>query len=324
MMLKFQCGINLFQEAAQHNLIGSHLHSYISSGFCFIFLINLLCRFASRINIMKIFQHISLFIVLFLGFSQVAVSQPSVSDTKMKALKGQVRSLVSTSKSISGYAEWVLKDRTKYQTTYLFNRDGELTESIHEGGSNTKAVYSKINGYKTSKSVELKARENDGNRFTVLGSKEKEDPIEPNEKLNEPDKRFDFKYAYETDKSGSVISERQYQNNGKLFRKRTFEYNKAGFLAKETEEGTVARMTYSFTYDDKGNVIEVNKTRDIKGAGTDSKERITYTDVKFDSMGNWTERKITSHIKTDSLPQYNIPSKKYTLVSVEYRTLTYY
>ncbi len=272
---------------------------------------------------MRIFHHISLFTVLLLSFSYAAVAQSKVSDTKLEGLKGQVKSLVSTSKSISGYADWVLKDKTKYQTTYLFNREGELTKSIHEGGSHTRHLYSKIDGYKTSKTVELKSREDDGNRFTVLGSKEKEEPIEPNEKLTEPDKRFDFRYAYETDSSGRIVSERQYQNNGRLFRKRTFEYSKAGVLTKETEEDSIARMTYSFTYDE-GNVVEVKKTRDIKGAGNDSKERITYTEFKFDSVGNWTERKTTSHSETDPMPQYKIPAKTYTLVDVEFRTLTYY
>lgn len=271
---------------------------------------------------MRIFQHISLFIVLLLSFSYAAVSQANVSDTKLERLKGQVKSLVSTSKSISGYAEWVLKDKTKYQTTYLFNRQGDLTESIHEGGSNMRYVYSKIDGYKTFKSIELKAPANDLPRFTASVSKE--ESIEPNEKLTEPDKRFDFKYVYETDSIGRIVSERQYQNNGKLFRKRKYEYNKARVLTKENEEDSVARMTYSFTYDDKGNVVEVNKTRDIKGSGTDSKERITYTELKFDTVGNWTERKTTSYIETDPMPQYKIPAKTYTLVSVEFRTLTYY
>src|SRR6185295_8631937 len=145
-------------------------------------------------------------------------------------------------------------------------------------------------------------------------------PIEPNEKLRKPDKRFDFRYVYETDKSERVVSERQYENNGKLFRKRAFEYDKAGARVKETEEDTIAVMTYSFTYDDKGNVVEVNKTRDIKGPGSDSRERITYTEFKFDAVGNWTERKITSHIETDPMPQYRIPARTYTLVDVEFRT----
>lgn len=272
---------------------------------------------------MRSLQHVALFIVLLLSFSHSAVSQAKVSDTKLEGLKGLVKSVVSTSKSISGYAEWVLKDTTKYQTTELFNREGDLTESIYEGGSNTRYVYSKIDGYKTFKSIELKAPQ--GPRVTgSWGSTEKEEPIEPNEKLTEPDKRFDFRYVYETDKSGRVVSERQYKNNGKLFRKRTFEYNQAGVLTKEREEDSIARMTYSFTYDDKGNVVEVNKTRDIKGDGSDSKERITYTELKFDALGNWTERKSTRYIETDPMPQYKIPARTYTLVNVEFRTITYY
>ena len=273
---------------------------------------------------MRIFHHISLFIVLLLSFCYTAVAQANVSDVKLEGLKGRVRSVVSTSKAVSGYAEWVLEKTTRDQSTDLFNREGELAESIYEGSITTRSVYSKIDGYKTLKTIESKARKDDGNRFTVMGSREKEEPIEPNEKLTEPDKRFDYKYVYETDKGGRVASERQYGNNGKLRRKRTFEYDKAGVLIKETEEDTIARMTHSFKYDDRGNVIEVNKTRDIKGAGSDSKERITYTEFKFDPVGNWTERKTTSYIETDPMPQYKIPAKTYTLVSVEYRALTYY
>jgi YD repeat-containing protein len=239
-------------------------------------------------------------------------------------LKGKVKSIVSTSEAISGYAEWVLKDKTKYKQTSLFNKEGDLTEAIHEGGSNTRYVYSKIDGYKTFKSIEITARENDGYRFTVFGSKEKEVPIEPDEKLTEPDKRFDFKYVYETDKSGMTVTERQFQNDGKLFRKSTYEYNKAGVLMKKTEEDSVARMIYWFTYDDKGNVVEVNKTRDIKGAGRDSKERITYTELKFDPVGNWTQRKVTRYTETDPMPQFKIPAETYTLVNMENRTLIYY
>ena len=272
---------------------------------------------------MRLFPNIFLSVALLLFVSSSLVAQTNVSDTKLMGLKGHVKSLVSTSKSTSGYAEWVLKDKTKHQTTYRFDRDGNLTEEIWEGGSKSKVVYSKIEGYKTFKTIELEPSKNKGDRFTVMGA-EKEEPLEPNEKLTEPDKRFDFKYVYETDNIGRVTTERQYQNNGKLFRKRAYEYNQAGDRIKETEEDTVARMTYSFKYDDKGNVVEVNKTRDIKGAGSDSKERITYTELKFDSVGNWTERRTTNYSKTDPMPQYNIPAKTYTLVNVEFRTLTYY
>jgi hypothetical protein len=272
---------------------------------------------------MRMFQYISLSAVLLLTLSNFGISQASVPDTKLMWLKGHVRSLVSTSKSISGYAEWVLKDKTKYQTTYLFNREGYLTEMIYEGGSNERYLYSKIDGYKTFKTIELKTPDNNGRRLTVVDADE-EKPIEPNERLTEPDKRFDFKYVYETDNRGRIVSERQYQNNGKLFRKCTYQYTEAGVLMKETEEDTIAIMTYSFTYDEKGKVVEVNKTRDIRGPGSDSRERIIYTELKFDSAGNWTERKTTSNVETDPMPQSEIPAQKYTFVDMETRALTYY
>lgn len=273
---------------------------------------------------MRILQHSLMFVLFVLGLSVYAISQVKVSDVKLEGLKGPVKTVVQTGKAVSGYAEWVLKDTTKYQTTYLFNKDGELTETIHEGGPNSTLVYSKVDGYKTFKSVELKAAANDGNRFTVVGSKGEIKPIEPGEKITDPDTRFEYKYVYETDSSGRVTIERQFQNNGRLFRKRTFKYDEAGLLTFETEEDSIARMTYKYKYDGKGNVIEVHKTRDIKGSGSNSKQRITYTEMKFDAMGNWTERKSTNYSETEGRPEYKIAPKKYTLVDVEYRTITYY
>lgn len=274
---------------------------------------------------MRILQHSLFLAVLVLALSITTFSQVKVSDAKLEGLKGPVKKVVQTDKAVSGYAEWVLKDTTKYQTTYLFNKDGELTESIHEGGSNSRLVYTKVDGFKTFKSFELKGPENGQMRVTgTWGSPEKEKPIEPHEKLTEPDKRFDHRFVYETDGSGRVISERQYGNDGKLFRKKTFKYDQTGLLTNEIEENTVARMTYSYKYDDKGNEIEVFKTRDIKGAGSDSKERIVHSEMKFDSVGNWTERKTSRYTETEGNAQYKIPPQKYTFVDVQYRTITYH
>lgn len=274
-------------------------------------------------QIMRPFQKISFPLALLLSLSYSAFAQSTVSDVQLMRLKGKVKSLVSSSKVVSGYAEGASKDTTKYQTTYLFDQEGRLTESIYEGRSNSRTVYSNIDGYKTFKTI-VSTTTKAPNRFTVLGSNGKAQSIEPNEKLVAPDTRFDFRYVYETGDRGRIAYERQYQNNGKLFRKRNFEYNNAGVLIKEREEDSIAVMTYAYKYDDNGNVVEINKTRDIRGAGSDSKSRIVYTDFKFDSEGNWTERKATNNSKTDPIPQYNLPGETYTLVNIEYRTITYY
>ena len=237
-------------------------------------------------------------------------------------LKGRVRSLVTTSKPVSGYAEWVLKDKTKHQTTYQFDKDGNLTETLYEGASRSKLVHSKVDGYKTFRTVQLDSAESSLPRFT--GRADEGEPVEPGEQPTEPDKRFDFKYVYEITPGGTIVIERQYTNTGEVFRKRTFKYDKAGVLMYEKVESSVAVMTYSFKYDDKNNVVEVIETRDIKGPGTDSMERITYTEMEFDAEGNWTQRKSTRYAEVDALPQYKIPAKKYTFVDMEFRTFTYY
>ncbi|HMS10118.1 MAG TPA: hypothetical protein PKE66_11575 [Pyrinomonadaceae bacterium] len=263
--------------------------------------------------------------MLLAAFSIPAAAQVKVSDVKLQGLKGPVKSVVSTSKAISGYAEWVLNDETKYQTTSRFNRDGELTEKIYVGGLNSQVVFTKVDGFKTFKSFELETPKNETPRVTGSWvSPGKEEPIEPGEKLTAPDERFDYKYVYEISENGRVITEREYGKTGKLFRKRLLKFDEAGRLVDETEEDIVARMTYSYKHDENGNVIEVFKTRDIKLAGSDSKERITYTEMKFDSTGNWTERKVTRYQQTEGLPKYKIPAEKNTFVNFETRTITYY
>jgi YD repeat-containing protein len=272
---------------------------------------------------MRIFQRFSLFVMLVVAFSIPALAQTKVSDLKLQGLKGPVKSVVTIWKRISGYSEADLKDKTKYQTTHLFNKDGQLTEYVSVGLVKTHFVYSEIDGYKTFKSIQSKpaGAYPDIVAGTVLPSKE---PLEPGEKLTAPDERFDYRYVYDTSDNGRVITERQYGKTGKLFGIRVLTYDEANRLTHETEEDPGNNMTFSYKYDEKGNVIEVLKTRDIKFQGRNSSERITYTEMKFDSTGNWTERKVTRYVETEGRPQYKIPAEKNTFVNFETRTINYY
>jgi hypothetical protein len=269
-------------------------------------------------------KYFFLSIALLFALSYSLPAQANISDAKLMQLRGKVKSMVSRSKAISGYAESVLSDKTVYQTTSVFDRDGRLTETINIGGSNSKHVYSEIDGYKTFKLIDLEKPKNEGTRFTATATEEDDEPIEANEKRTAPDKRFDFRFVYETDRDGRITSERLYTNTGKLSRKITFDYGPSGSLIKEREEDSIAVMTYKYKYDDVQTLVEVAKTRDIKGAGSDSKEKIVYSDFRFDAAGNWTERKSTNYSKSDPIPQYSIPARTHTLVDIEYRTFTYY
>lgn len=200
---------------------------------------------------------------------------------------------------------------------------GNLTEALFEGAVSSKSVYSLVDGFKTFKIIELEAPDTKRPRFTVRGSIEREQ-VEPGIRPTDPDQRFDFKYVYEITPGGALVIERQYTNTGEVFKKRTFKYEKTGVLIYEKQEDSVAVMTFVFKYDDKGNVVEVMETRDIRGPGSDSKERITFTEIKFDAVGNWTQRKSTRHVETDAMPQYNVQAKKFTLVDMEYRVFTYH
>jgi len=276
--------------------------------------------FALNIKIMKLLRYILPLTVCFLFLAHAAISQTSVSDTKLLGLKGQVKSMVEYGEAVSGYAEWVLKEKTRHKDHSFFDKDGNLTETINEQ-IQTKYLYSKVDGFKTFRTVKLGEPKDSGLRVAPIVEPK---PIEPNEKLTEPDKRFEYRYVYEAAKSGTILIEREFDNRGKLWRKRTYEYNKEGVLTKKIQEDTGRVTTSVFTYDGKGNVVEIHESDKLKVPGSDSEERITYTDVKYDSVGNWTERKATRYIQTEGIPNTNIKPEKYTLVNLQYRSFTYY
>lgn len=259
-------------------------------------------------------------LVVFLLSISTVFGQTHPNDLKLKGLNGPVKLIISTDKAISGYAEWVLKDETKYQTTYNFDRDGNLTESLSEGQSTSKYIYLRIDGNRAFKTIEVKPSPNTL-RTTISTDPT---PIEANEKLTKPDLRYDFKYVYEIADNGHEITERQIGNDGKVFRKRIFVYSKEGVLQNVTQEDTNATMKYSYKYNSAGILIEENETRDLKVAGTNSKSSTVYSEIEFDDYGNWTKRKVTKKTKVDAWPIYNLPETEYTLVSIQSRSITYH
>lgn len=130
-----------------------------------------------------------------------------------------MKSVVTTSRSITGYAGWVLKDTTKYQTTNKYDRDGNITESLSEGRSTTKYVYTRVDGNKAFRTVEVKPFQ-----CTIRGTIDSDEmPIDTNEKRTKPDPRFDYRYVYDVEDIGRKVTERKFAIEGKLFRRRSFD-----------------------------------------------------------------------------------------------------
>src|SRR5690606_13868160 len=127
----------------------------------------------------------------------------------------------------------------------------------------------------------------------VVGPTRKVEPIEPGEKITKPDPRFDFKTTYETDENGRVTSKLLYTNTGKLSRKQSFKYDDTELPTKKKLEDSTSISSYSLTYDGKRNLIESKRRFESKLSKIETKDRTVYSDYKFDSTGNWIERKVT-------------------------------
>lgn len=254
---------------------------------------------------------ILLTILIFTLFFDVS-AQKKASDKEFEGLKGAVKSVLIEYMTVqdSGGSAPDTK-RIKWGEDF-FDKDGRHTQTVY---SDSKLIYSEIDGFKTFKSYELKKDTNQG-IFLRAAPLDKPKPIEEPEKIVPPDIRFDFKYTYEYNSQGRVKIERQYGNNGRLFHKIEFIYDANGLLIEENVNDTVAISKFKYKYDEKGNLIEKLEDRDIKGAGTDRNTRTVYSDYKFDAQGNWTQRKQTWYFEVNEKPLVS--------ATMYYRTIVYY
>ncbi len=90
----------------------------------------------------------------------------------------------------------------------------------------------------------------------------------------------------ENDRIRSVVLEDMVEDNEELYATigMTFEYDKAGRVIRQISKSADETWTQNYHYDDKGRLIK----RDYDTMSED--EVMTYEYVKFDELGNWTER----------------------------------
>jgi hypothetical protein len=162
-----------------------------------------------------------------------------------------------------------------------------------------------------------------GNKFTIVGGKVYDEPIELPERITAPDPRFDFKLTYEYDDLGRVKTEREFKNDGKLQRLYTFKYDANGKIKEETinYRSSITKTTY--TYDKKGILIEELSESQFKGTGSGNTYKDTYSEYELDSHGNWTSRKVEV-LYFDGVSDKRADLAKYDNVHIERRTITYY
>ncbi len=262
-----------------------------------------------------------LLLFIFLLSTIPSYSQSKMTDREMDGLLGKVKTVKEEWKEIKTYPGQKLKTSQFFISQYTYDADGRQLETLNENGSKT--VYAIVDGFRTFTTVSAPSLKGDM-VMEMRAIDEPDAPIEKNEKITDPDKRFEFKITYEYDDKGRVITERGFKNNGKLWYLKTFKYGENGKVSEELRNDTVAITKYTFTYDKKGLLIESVEERDIKGRGTDSTEKIVYSKYIVDHIGNWTSRQAHTFSSRQGLPESNIPPDKWDIIRAEYRTITYH
>lgn len=250
----------------------------------------------------------------------ISFSQSKMTDLEMDGLYGKVKTVREDWKSIMDSEGRDPKKPAFMVSEDHFDENGRLLQTVYSDGD--KVVYKLVDGFKTFVMVE-RPRSTGGQAMTMRADID-ETPVDGTDKLTAPDPRYSHRYTYEYDKDGRVTIERQFLNTGKLVRLKKFKYRQDGKVSEETEKDSGAFMTYLYSYDSKGLLVETKKTRDILGNGTDSKERIVFTDYKLDANGNWTSRRQHTFYSDEGMPKYNLPPRAYEYTYIQTRTFTYF
>ncbi len=260
-----------------------------------------------------------IFFCLVVGLSLIGVQgQAKMSDKDMNGVKGPVRSMreeYQTVRGIESKGEKPDYSRKTFQEVD-FDESGGITTIRYPDES--ELAFDIVDGFKAFHYVK-KAKPP---RFTVM--RVQSEPLKKEEKLTPPDPRYEIRYVYEYDKKGRVKTEKEYDNTGKPFRTRSFEYDDNGNVSQMREETSVAIEKHKYKYDRNGLLVEDLEERNIKGPGTDSTGRKVYSDYKIDDHGNWVERKVTYYYEDRGLPEYNIKASKWDIETLEFRSFVYY
>ncbi|MDQ3798451.1 MAG: hypothetical protein M3384_03275 [Acidobacteriota bacterium] len=254
--------------------------------------------------------------VLFIFSFCIAVSaQKKLSDREREGFTGKVKLVKSDTKNdlLSAAEKSNTEQKCKYCSEHYYDRDGNLTQIINVG-LNFKVAKNIIDGVETYKFSYIVEPPKYNGFYSIMVLPER--PIEEPENLSPPDNRYDQKYVYEYDSLGRIKISRAFKNDGILFRKSTYTYDDKDRIVEEVYETRFDKSRIIFKYDQKGNLIERN-TNTQSGIGEkDRRSKNNYSDYKFDSQGNWIERKETF--------TYEDLEKPVIFETLEVRTIVYY
>jgi hypothetical protein len=244
--------------------------------------------------------------------SLTAFSQNKQTDLQFKGLKGKVKSVQSSSLYLGTKDEPKKSPKRDYYSIEIYNLEGNLVEELNpERG--TKYVYEFVDGFLSMREVVVDKRKSDGARGGLIGNAENmEKPL----KSIKPDERFISRYEYEYDDNGRRKLRRIFFSDGKMDSITRYSYNSAGLLENEIYNSYGNKWSYYYSYDNDGNRKEKIMKRSNVNNVVDMKDLQEYRDYKFDTEGNWVERKYTFN--------HEYGGSSTTSESIEYREIKYH
>jgi YD repeat-containing protein len=144
--------------------------------------------------------------------------------------------------------------------------------------------------------------------ITIAGAPETPAPAE-----NKGDPRYEHRYTYKFDLSGRITEIEDRKNDDSLWETRRFTYDAAGRVATEIIiKNGKPEFAFGFKYDAGGTRIEKESVWYYVN-GEKETTVFRYSDIKLDSRGNWTQRRVSQ-----------VEGKDAESVMIETRKITYH
>jgi hypothetical protein len=249
----------------------------------------------------RIFSATSLVFILVL----IGAGQTIKPDRQIDGYKGFVKKVVTERADLKRIKTKFVESNRRREEDIEYdpagNRSRQLSYDYIGGLLSEIAVYKKIDGDKV---VVYEAGDTPGSITVQLPSSDAEKKSDP---------RYAFKFKYKVDADGNVLEEAWWQSNGDLWLRYVYSNNGNQKMELVFDGQGEMNQKYVSTFDADGNVREL-VIFDVKN--DKPSEKIVYSYLSFDSVGNWTKRSETAG---DTDTKFTQKPREVT-----YRTISYY
>ncbi len=234
------------------------------------------------------------FIVFSFTFS--AVSQEKQTDLQFLGIKGKVKSVQESSLSLVFNGKPIQSPKRSFGNLRSYDVAGNVMEEVDDL-LGIKLVYQIVDGFISKKEVVIDEKKASNVMKGILVGKP--ESMENPPKTIKPDDRFSSRYDDEYDELGRRKLRRVFFSDGSMNSITHYSYDSTGAREKEVYNSFGNKWTSVYSLDRSGNPKSESMKRSNVKDVVDMIERTEYSDYKFDSNGNWIQRKYKSYREYD-------------------------